>query len=237
MPTPNVERDETWRPAGVPVSSTMRIEASGKVADVARESLDTIDRVHGVGFSSHITIPVVEGGSSTRPGGFEFYHGGRPVHIELSSRSATPHIDFTHEVGHFLDHQLIGSLGDYASRSGDAVLSGWKTAVEATAAYQRLSDLAEMKRVRVAQPNGGYRYVPVDRIYARYLLRPQELFARSYAQFIAVESGNTNLINELATLRKTREGAIRYPAQWADEDFAAIREQLLRGIMEMKWLK
>jgi hypothetical protein len=237
MPAPNVDRDETRRPAGAPVSSTMRIEASGKVATVARESLDTIDRVHGVGFSSHLTIPIVEGGSSTRPAGFEFYHNGRPVHIELSPRSAAPHFDFTHEVGHFLDHQLIGPPGEYASRSEDAILLGWKTAVQGTAAYHRLSNLAEMKRTRVPQPNGGSRYVPVDRIYVKYLLRPQEVFARSYAQFIAAESGNSTLVNELATLRKTREGAIKYPAQWADEDFAAVREELLRVIMEMKWLK
>ena len=82
MPTPNVERDETWRPAGVPVSSTMRIEASGKVANVARESLDTIDRVHGVGFSSHITIPVVEGGSSTRYNGDEMAEVSKTLSFE-----------------------------------------------------------------------------------------------------------------------------------------------------------
>jgi hypothetical protein len=237
MPASDMGRDKTWQPAGTPVSSILRIEATGKVARVAKESLDVIDQVHGVGLSAHVAIPIVEGGSFSRPGVFEYYKGGRPVHIELSSRSSTPHIDFTHEVGHFLDHQVIGHPGEYASRAGNAVLSGWREAVEATEAVQRLSDLSEMSRFRVSGPGGGFRYVPVDRMYVRYLLRPQELFARSYAQLVAMESQNADFLTEMAILRATRGGLIKYPAQWRNDDFMAIRESLLRAIMEMKWRK
>ena len=94
-----------------------------------------------------------------------------------------------------------------------------------------------MSRFRVSGPGGGFRYVPVDRMYVRYLLRPQELFARSYAQLVAMESQNADFLTEMAILRATRGGLIKYPAQWRNDDFMAIRESLLRAIMEMKWRK
>jgi len=60
-----------------------RIEATGKVARVAKESLDVIDRFMGRSQRAR-RIPIVEGGSfSSRS--LEYYKGGRRS-IELSSR-------------------------------------------------------------------------------------------------------------------------------------------------------
>jgi hypothetical protein len=225
------------RPVGVRVSSILRVEASGKIGGVARHALDVIDRVHGIGGRLRSAIPVVSAGSASVPGGFRYLRSGEAVRIEFSPQSNTPHIDFSHEVGHFLDHQLIGEAGEYASRTADVVLAEWRAAVDASRACQRLADLREMQRVRVPQPGGRFGFVPLDRAYIRYLMRPQEIFARSYAQFIASESRESSFLDDLSELRAVRVGQITYPAQWNDDDFGAIQAALRGAIIALGWLR
>jgi hypothetical protein len=55
--------------------------------------------------------------------------------------------------------------------------------------------------------------------YLQYLTNPQEMFARSYAQFIAVETGNPALLAQIA-----RGVGADIPTQWAAESFGPIQD-------------
>jgi hypothetical protein len=140
-------------------------------------------------------------------------------------------------VGHFLDYQLIGNTVGYASQSDDDMLSCWRLAVRSTGVYRRLSVLAKRSPVRVVEPSGSHRFMPVDRIYVRYLLRPQELFARSYAQFVAAESQHPLLLRYLNRVRVSREDFLSYPEHWDDADFMGIQGAFRRVILDLKWQK
>ena len=72
----------------------------------------------------------------------------------------------------------------------------------------------------------------MDRAYARYLLRPHELFARSYAQFIATESQAPAFAGEMHRLRVAREGIVSYPELWDDSDFTRVAEAFRSVIPE-----
>lgn len=65
-----------------------------------------------------------------------------------------------------------------------------------------------------------------------YLLRPQEIFARAYAQWIAMRSGDEHLMD---ALRYTQEHAD--VMTWPDEEFAPIGEALDKLFAEHGWLK
>jgi hypothetical protein len=225
------------RPAAAPVSSLLRIEATGKVAQIARESLAIIDTVHGVGVDVHLKVPVFARRVRGSLGGFAYFKGGRPSHIDLSPRSDAPHLDFFHEIGHLMDHQLIGAPGEYSSLARAPVLTNWWMAIEASKAFRRLCVLSKKSRARVVESRGLARYLPVDRTFAQYLLRPHELFARSYSQFIAVESQHPALLYELHNLRSPKSGCQQYPELWDDADFVDVLENLRRVIIELEWRK
>jgi hypothetical protein len=68
-----------------------------------------------------------------------------------------------------------------------------------------------------------------------YLLRPEEMFARAYAQYIARRSGQRELLAELAGERAALLSGRVYHTQWADEDFATILETFDRLLAEKGW--
>ncbi len=59
-----------------------------------------------------------------------------------------------------------------------------------------------------------------NRAYLDYLLSPEELFARAYAQYIASRSEDPEMLEELDRRREEHEGG--YPQQWPDAEFAPI---------------
>jgi hypothetical protein len=52
--------------------------------------------------------------------------------------------------------------------------------------------------------------------------RLDELWARSYAQFVARRSGSSALQASLDGLRQRPSDAVYYPLQWDDDDFVEI---------------
>jgi hypothetical protein len=63
----------------------------------------------------------------------------------------------------------------------------------------------------------------------QYLLDPQEVFARAYAQFIAVESGSAVVAADLSMLAANEQlAALVY--KWSDESFATVMDAM-RGLL------
>jgi len=67
---------------------------------------------------------------------------------------------------------------------------------------------------------------------AEYYLSPEELWARSYAQYIAKKSGNKAMLAELAKLQDDP-----IPSQWSDDDFIEIEKAIDELFKERGWLK
>jgi hypothetical protein len=124
-----------------------------------------------------------------------------------------------HELGHFIDHQALDVAGQFASVSS-LLLQGWRAAVlESEPVKLLLAQLATETSPDLLQ-------------MLAYLTKPQELWARSYAQYIATRTGDAGILAELSAMRKV--DGVR---QWSEAQFAPIAREI-DLIFKMKgWIK
>ena len=135
-----------------------------------------------------------------------------------------------HELGHHLDLAVLSDHQMPASASQR--LSGWHNAVVGSHAVSTL-----FTRFTAPFPIGtvSIRADPDDLMY---LLEVEELFARSYSQYIAVKSGDTTLINELRMSPTLAPGVdVLFPEQWEPTDFALIRAAFDELMEVLRWAR
>jgi hypothetical protein len=133
--------------------------------------------------------------------------------VSLTVDSSRPfwRLAVVHEVGHFLDHQGIRPADSFASAT-HFLLNGWRTVTQASAAIRHL--------LAVQGPNA-------------YLTQIEELWARSYAPWVALRSRDPHLLTEVVESRGTDRDVPRFFRQWDDSDFepiAAAIDQLFRSL-------
>ncbi|MBZ9751739.1 hypothetical protein K7W42_12805 [Deinococcus sp. HMF7604] len=135
--------------------------------------------------------------------------------VELGVRIADdgifPGLTLLHEVGHALDYLVFGQGQGYASltRAG----SDWQTWY---AACLR-SDSVRRIRNRLADPD----FVQ-EASFAAYLLEPPELFARSFAQWVASRSPVAAIHADISQLAQSD-----LPQQWRPADFVTLDAALV----------
>jgi hypothetical protein len=202
----------------------------GIANDDLREVVAAIDRVHGDGMLPSIPLAFVDG-PSVRPvhavdGAFVSNVVGRDeVHAQaIFIRRRAPNRRFValHEIGHFLD--ACGLPGKGWSSESHPMLVPWRQAVIASRAYRGLIELSEANDSTTSQR-------------ATVLLDTTELWARSYAQFVAARSGVDALKNSIDVLRQREPGEVYWPRQWDDEDFGEIEVAIEGLFRRVGWMK
>jgi hypothetical protein len=206
--------------------------------DMVTRALAIIDRIHAT--RSLPKIPIHDSYNDTVPsaGGF-VSREDEPVSIDINTFkdfAPTAMLTFFHEIGHFLDHAALGWPGVFATLAGDSLLDGWRRAIESTDAVQALRQRSIAGTVVIETPDGTVEET-VGRRHARYLLAPDELWARSYAQYIAEQSMDTILIRALDLTRPPAVIGQIYPAQWRAEDFAPVRQAIDTLFRGQGWLR
>jgi len=217
--------------------------ANSRLANQPSESLDlsslnnafgilgavaAIDQVHGIR-KYDPTIGVLYDPLLASSGSKGMFRGrasdGYPeIGIQPGMPPAIEAATFTHEFGHLLDYTLKSGPG-YASESNDDLMKEWDVAVKASSSYKRLSALTSADGT-----------VDRERALTIYLMKGRELFARSYAQFIAARCHDQNLLNWLEVM--TDEAADdRMPSQWTEEDFAPIAVAIENTLRKIKYMK
>jgi len=223
-------------PQGTPVSNALKIPTSGKHAQMYRDVLDAIDSVHGDGVLPE--IPVNTNNKLSAMGLYRF-KGGAPINITMRGSGKGIEQVMAHEVGHFIDHQAIGTAGKFASNeTGPShILFGWARSVNESNAVKTLKAKRSSPSDFLVEigSDGGVKWGATPRTkHLDYLLSDMELFARSYSQYIATRSRNPNMLRAMANDLKD---AMYGEKQWSDEDFlpiAAAFDELFRGL---GWLK
>jgi hypothetical protein len=124
-------------------------------------------------------------------GGYD--HTGR---IELSRHAEHLGLALLHELGHAVDHLVLGCGRGWGSETSG--LRGWWRTVQSSHAFERLANADDLL----------------------YWRSPREAFARSFAQWVAGRSGERSLVAEL---ERRASGAGR---QWTADDFAPIGRAL-----------
>jgi len=86
----------------------------------------------------------------------------------------------------------------------------------------------------------------IDKRAVEYLLRPEEIFARAFAQHVAIRSGDDQALSELAAqvlvptatdLGGLTSDSLHYFDQWQPKRFEQIAPIFDKLLLEMRWIK
>jgi SPP1 gp7 family putative phage head morphogenesis protein len=220
---------------GKPVADALTVALSGTRATAVRTALDAVAEIHGDGDLP--VIPVVPSQAKSYAAAYvRTAQSGKAIEIRVSTSSKLHETNFLHELGHFMDHQTLGDRGRYASDAKHPVMDAWRKAVENSAAVKSLRETLARGTIFIEGPGKTVEVKLSSSELANirdYWLAPHELFARSYAQFIAEKSGRADLRTQLAG---KIEAAQRWQ-QWTPEDFAPIMKEI-QALFRMKgWIK
>jgi len=217
---PTASGSVNLNPMGEIISSHVVLPRTSKYSAAYQNALGLVDSVHGDGPLPDIVLSTrnmgkeITGAFAPFPSGWEIYINGR----------YSPNIETTlaHEIGHWIDFGGLGSNG----MPGTAIelggkLKGW---------WNAIMDTPEVKNLN--QYSGTYQIVTHIQ---KYLLNPQELWARSYAQYIGEKTQNKEI---LATMEMWRNSSdYRQWRQWDPAEFAAIMEEIDKLFEAEGWMK
>lgn len=215
--------------SATPVSAHCVIGDTAPCADRIQRILGVIDGVHLDGDLDSLGIL-----GFSDPGGFGYYDVATNQ-IALEETCHELESSLTHEIGHAIDIKAFGNGLSVCATSAE--FDTWRKAIGGSYAHQRLIEIKKSRSVQieirgqVVQRNLDDR----ERRHVSYLLEWQELWARSYSQFIAARSRDKELLQQLRDELTSSYGRI-YQVQWTDEDFAAI-ELAIEGVLKARnWL-
>lgn len=221
---------------GPTVGSALTV-GRGKVAGKIRDAIKVIDSVHSDGDLIPIDILTKSLGDNTH-GAYNFKDGkGKPapISIEIAVGGPRPEITAVHEIGHYLDNVALSDGHESLFGSTSPAAKDFMTAVNQSRLSQSLRLQKSRKTVEQTLKDGTTVTVPTHRNYIDYLLKPEEMFARAYAQYIATRSGNPAMLQQLAEMRDNPYNP--YKTQWTDEDFAPIAAELDKWFKLKGWVK
>ncbi len=76
----------------------------------------------------------------------------------------------------------------------------------------------------------------IEKRYLEYLLQNEELWARSYAQFITAKSAQPELQQQPSRLRDRPAHGLYYWEQWDDEDFLPFLAEIEAVCRQLGWM-
>lgn len=228
-------------PRGTLLSVSLRVRRGTAKAVRVQELirvLQVVNGVHGDGTLPRL-VPVEWAQGLSDAGGMYVWED--PA-ILVDETEPAFDLALCHEVGHLLDHLAIGGpppVGaggfPYASERRVDVLQRWQQAVDESDATQRLRAMERTGVCAAVSTDGTPVTLQCSQTYVEYLLRPCEQWARSYAQWVAVTSGDARLMQQLRAVRRVPWGDIDYQEQWGTRDFAKIQDALDQLFQELGW--
>jgi len=195
------------------VSAALKVKTVGAHRGMLRHALAMIDQVHSDGDLPE--IPVDNRRYHNALGVFFRTRGtpSAPLRISVTPLSPWPHLTALHEIGHFLDFCAVGAPGEFASET--ELVNDWLAVTGKSDPVMQIFQEPNLK--------------PKQR---EYLLKPRELWARSYAQYIVTKSGDPLLLAELDRVRKGPEPW----RQWTDAEFRPILKQMDKLFRKKGWV-
>lgn len=193
-----------------PVSKALIIK--GKTKAPAKRVLDIIDDLHDDGALP--SIPVVGKVAKNNLG--HYCHEtftGRAIEIGVKASGGHPGLTLAHEIGHFLDHHGMGAAGTFQSTVPGSRVAAVVDLLKATPTWQRIRNEA-----------GGLSTTA-------YYESAKETWARAYAQYIAEESADPELVRQLDSIRF---GYADW-RQWPAAEFAPIRDAMRKLFTDLGW--
>lgn len=186
-------------------------------ADTARAIRKASAIMSELGMPEGITIPPVPvslGKKKSPPsdtrGGYGYHpYTEQPMSLEVragsTSGGSSQLVTALHEMGHYLDHQLLslGTGGEFASASSIPEATDFQSAVKKTAGY-------------TAYYTKGW-----SSKYLVYLTSPHEVFARAFSQYLLTKKADSDPVCAEA-LKRLYDVKESHHTQWSEEDFKPL---------------
>jgi hypothetical protein len=209
---------------------------AGVLYDEVREVIAAIDRVHGVRALPRIPIRLVRG--MIRFGRFNYdRQEGRPISIVVRLNQPFRRLTILHEIGHFLDLCAFGDGVDFGTLI-NPTLGAWNATITSSRSYREATELLRQGVALVETEDGRHVEVTLtaDELDSlRPLVQPEELWARSYAQYVVTHADHRLLDAELHAIRLRQRGEVYYPIQWDDDDFVTIGNMFDELLISLGW--
>lgn len=231
----------------------------------ARRAMALIDSIHGDGALADLPFKVTGasghyGAYSRIPN-----RGGVVLELTKAGTASHPLITVCHEVGHWLDDMGLGKgpgvkprmeTGSWITHvrgKGFQRVTGTRLALQApapkgftTIGQNTSSDpkntIPELKALKDAM-GASQAYQTLNNRPAglsfklwNYYRSPHETFARAYSQYVAVKTGNPEMLAELRELQTTA-AQTGVPTQWTDADFKPIADAFDRLFAAQGWIR
>lgn len=247
-PPPSRARPNTSKVSGALKLDTYLLENQG--ASV----LAAIDRVHGDGPLPELPVRVGAPGGRRVQAAYRRRRTNEPFDIVTRKRPPQPRLTLAHEIGHFIDNAGMTRtnpsdphLGKYASQAPDFPgMDSLMGALRSSASVKTLLGYRDLMRqqgyVRLEDGPNSSRRLILDTGWLDYAVSEKELWARAYAQYIAVRSGDKKMMAELRRWQKEYHAEagkgdnIPVPEQWDDDDFSPIAAAIDRIFEALGWL-
>lgn len=217
-------------PGGEKISSQFT-KISPSLKSQVNHTLHSIDAVHGDGKLDD--IPFLTSRSEKHNAQFWFTGRGKADKITVSGIAKAPELSLAHELGHYLDLHSIGSAGNFASEFNGSATNAVVKIAEKSEAIKHIKESLAKGYMTIGE--NKYFIDARQRKHLRYLLDPKEIWARSYAQFIAKKSGSEKMIAGVA-MRVERKKLLGYSDHWTDDDFKQISDAIEKMMMNLGWI-
>lgn len=233
--------DDGRAPSGKNVSDFADVAAP--IRRNVTPAFDAIERVHGI---DHLPkIPVVSKRSMRggAVGGTAIIQSGvtgeilSVQEIRLLYGADRQSFTFVHEVGHWIDiGGFTKGLAEQSMLSGTPVRDVVEIARQSPEIHA-IESLLKRKTITITL-DGVERTIPTPKRYLEYLLSPNEIWARSYSQYIAHKSNSEVLLADLKQERQEIAGSQDpIPKQWEEANFLPIFTAIEKLLADMGWRK
>jgi len=194
----------------------------------AAHALEAIGSVHSVPNTIYkLPIKLVGAVANTEEsfgqyivGGKKLLHPKSAIHLEKGADSTGFHL--LHEYGHYLDHHLFGT-GEYSMRA----MGTFRGGKELLPLMQAISKSESFKAVLKQHERNTAQNHTARLNVTTYLLRPPELFARAYSQYIVTRSNSKELRAQFVK-DETAWREYGYMAHWNTPAFKPIAREFDR---------
>lgn len=227
-----VEGPSRTKPLGTPVSGALTNTAKS-LTRIMKRTTEAIDSVHGDGILKPIPLdakaPRNAYGALSRN-----RFTNKAVKISVKARGHHPHMTLAHEMGHWLDLSAIGPKDNVFGTELEVMRPVLKLIKESKATRQIQTVLDSGK---ILDKEGIEHMLHPDFYgHIEYLLSDKELWARAYAQYIALKSGDITMRAELKAMLELTDHKILHK-QWLDDDFLPIAKGIDELFKAQGWLK
>ena len=193
---------------GSPPSDTVTVPKNKLLQSTVAETMAAIDKVHTVTGLSPLPVQMPNATELQKgeTGKLKIQKGsGEVKYIMVDPAGSTPQYTMAHEYGHYIQHVTL-------------------TKHDTSQIYNAISKTATYKAI-VNKATGA------DNDYFTYLSQGSEAFARAYAQYVAIKSGDPVL---LAQLQKAQFSSLGLA--WQTSEFLPIMEEFDKIFIAKGWM-